>query len=56
MSAIWDRLIECQNDIIAVFDTFAEEISEQGLEDFNQPPKRMDQSCVGQSQYSSCPH
>jgi phycocyanobilin:ferredoxin oxidoreductase len=37
MSAIWDRLIECQNEIIAVFDTFAEEIAEQGLEDFNQP-------------------
>jgi len=37
MSAIWNRLIECQNEIIHTFDQYATEIQEQGLSDFNQP-------------------
>ena len=39
MSIIWNRLIECQNQIINIFDENAEEIEEQGLADFNQPDK-----------------
>lgn len=37
MSVIWNRLIECQNEIIATFDTHAQEIAEPGLDAFNQP-------------------
>jgi hypothetical protein len=37
MSVIWDRLIECQNEIISTFDTYAQEIAELGLDSFNQP-------------------
>ena len=37
MSVIWDRLIECQNEIINIFNEYAEEIQEEGLADFNQP-------------------
>jgi hypothetical protein len=37
MSIIWDTLIDCQNEIIDIFDTHAEEIQEEGLDYFNQP-------------------
>ena len=37
MSVIWNRLIQCQNDIIEIFNEYAEEIQEEGLADFNQP-------------------
>ena len=37
MSIIWDKLIECQNEIINIFNEYAEEIQEEGLADFNQP-------------------
>ena len=37
MSAIWNRLIECQDEIINIFDTRATEIQEPGLSHFNQP-------------------
>ena len=34
-SEIWDKLIECQNQIITIFDHFGEEIEEPGLDHFN---------------------
>jgi len=37
LSIIWNRLIECQNEIINIFNEHAEEIQEEGLERFNQP-------------------
>ena len=37
MSEIWDKLIECQNDILDMFDEYATETQEEGLEYFNQP-------------------
>jgi len=37
MSAIWDKLIECQDEIINIFDEHATEIEEPGLAAFNQP-------------------
>jgi len=37
MSVIWDRLIECQNSIIDIFDKNATEIQEPGLDYFNRP-------------------
>ena len=37
MSIIWNRLIECQDEIISIFNTYAEEIQEEGLSAFNQP-------------------
>jgi len=37
MSVIWDKLIECQNEIINTFNEYAEEIQEEGLDAFNQP-------------------
>ena len=37
MSVIWNRLIECQDDIISIFDSRAKEIKEPGLSHFNQP-------------------
>lgn len=37
MSVIWDRLIECQNSIIEIFDEQATEIEEPGLNSFNRP-------------------
>jgi phycocyanobilin:ferredoxin oxidoreductase len=37
MSTIWDHLIDCQHKIIDIFDRYAKEISEEGLEEFNQP-------------------
>ena len=37
MSVIWNRLIQCQNDIIDIFNEYAEEIQEEGLAEFNRP-------------------
>ena len=37
MSVIWNHLIQCQNDIIEIFNEYAEEIDEPGLSAFNQP-------------------
>jgi phycocyanobilin:ferredoxin oxidoreductase len=37
MSEIWDTLIDCQNEIIEIFDSNAEEIFEPGMEQFNKP-------------------
>lgn len=37
MSAIWDKLIECQNEIINIFDEHLTEVEEQGLSHFNRP-------------------
>jgi hypothetical protein len=36
-SVIWDRLIECKDEIIHIFDQYATEIQEEGLDAFNQP-------------------
>jgi len=36
-SVIWNKLIECQDEIIRTFDQYATEIQEEGLSDFNQP-------------------
>ena len=36
MSMIWDKLIECQNDIIDVFNRTGQEIEEEGMDRFNQ--------------------
>jgi len=35
MSVIWDKLIECQNEIIKIFDDNATEYQEPGLDHFN---------------------
>ena len=37
MSVIWDRLIECQHEIIDIFNNYAAEFEEFGLDAFNQP-------------------
>ena len=37
MSIIWKKLIECQNDIIQIFDEQATEFQEPGLDYFNNP-------------------
>ena len=37
MSTIWNRLIDCQNEIIDIFNHYADEIQEEGLSAFNQP-------------------
>jgi phycocyanobilin:ferredoxin oxidoreductase len=37
LSIIWNHLIQCQNDIIGIFNEYAEEIEEPGLGRFNQP-------------------
>lgn len=37
MSIIWNHLIQCQNDIISIFDEYAEEYQEEGLAEFNKP-------------------
>jgi hypothetical protein len=37
LSIIWDRLIQCQNEIIDIFNDYAEEYTESGLEEFNDP-------------------
>lgn len=36
MSMIWDKLIQCQNDIIDIFNETGQEIQEEGMERFNQ--------------------
>ena len=36
MSMIWDRLIQCQNDIIDIFNETGHEIQEEGMDRFNQ--------------------
>jgi len=36
-SVIWDKLIECKDEIINIFDDYATEIEEPGLSAFNQP-------------------
>ena len=37
MSIIWDKLIDCKDDIISIFEENATEIQEDGLEYFNRP-------------------
>ena len=37
MSEIWNKLIECQDIIIDMFDEYGKEYSEDGLDYFNQP-------------------
>jgi phycocyanobilin:ferredoxin oxidoreductase len=37
LSLIWNKLIECQDEIITIFDERAEEIKEPGLDYFNRP-------------------
>lgn len=39
MSILWNKLIECQNTIIDIFDKNCKEIEEPGLDAFNQPDK-----------------
>ena len=37
MSHIWNKLIECKDEIITIFDEQATEINEPGLDYFNRP-------------------
>ena len=37
MSTLWNHLIQCQNDIIDIFNEYATETEEPGLSRFNQP-------------------
>jgi phycocyanobilin:ferredoxin oxidoreductase len=37
LSIIWNHLIQCQNDIINIFDEYTTEYSEDGLDAFNNP-------------------
>jgi phycocyanobilin:ferredoxin oxidoreductase len=37
LSIIWNKLIECQEEIIKIFDENAKEIQEEGLDYFNRP-------------------
>lgn len=37
MSFIWEKLIECKDEILDIFDEYATEIEEPGLSAFNQP-------------------
>ena len=37
MSHIWNKLINCQDEIISIFDEQATEINEPGLDYFNRP-------------------
>ena len=37
MSTIWNKLIDCKDEIITIFDQYATEIEEPGLSAFNQP-------------------
>jgi hypothetical protein len=37
MSAIWDRLIACQSEILDIFSERCEEVQEHGMDKFNQP-------------------
>ena len=36
MSIIWNKLIDCKDEILNIFDQYAEEIEEPGLSEFNQ--------------------
>ena len=37
MSTLWNHLIQCQNDIIDIFNEYASEYEEAGLSEFNNP-------------------
>ena len=37
MSGIWNKLIDCKDEIIRTFDEYATEIQEEGLDKFNRP-------------------
>ena len=37
MSIIWNRLIECKDEILQIFEEYAQEFEEPGLNNFNQP-------------------
>jgi phycocyanobilin:ferredoxin oxidoreductase len=37
LSIIWNHLINCQDEIINIFNDYAEEIQEEGLDSFNRP-------------------
>lgn len=37
MSVIWEKLIDCKDEIIRTFDSYATEVQEEGLDAFNQP-------------------
>lgn len=37
MSAIWDKLISCKDEIIDIFDEHCGEVEEPGMQQFNQP-------------------
>lgn len=37
MSVLWDRLIDCQHEIIDLFEKHGEETAEPGLDSFNKP-------------------
>ncbi len=37
MSELWDKLIDCQHNIIEMFDQYGTEYAEEGLDYFNQP-------------------
>jgi phycocyanobilin:ferredoxin oxidoreductase len=37
LSTIWNKLIDCKDEIINIFDEQAKEIKEPGLDNFNQP-------------------
>jgi phycocyanobilin:ferredoxin oxidoreductase len=37
VSIIWNRLIECKDEILQIFEEYADEIDEPGLSNFNQP-------------------
>ena len=37
MSAIWNKIIDCKEEILDIFDEYAKEIEEPGLSEFNQP-------------------
>lgn len=37
MSTLWNHLIQCQNDIIDIFNSYATEYQEEGLGKFNNP-------------------
>jgi phycocyanobilin:ferredoxin oxidoreductase len=37
LSVIWNHLIDCKDQILEIFDEYAEEIEEEGLANFNRP-------------------
>jgi phycocyanobilin:ferredoxin oxidoreductase len=37
LSILWNHLIQCQNDIIDIFNQYATEYTEEGLDNFNDP-------------------